>query len=111
MEIPVNTNTSSPFQRFPLAAHYLLAARPCPAPLLLLVVMLLASAACVAAQQPLSLADADLRAQAIFQQSASTGMVLVVARNREVMIKGYGETSPANGRAPAANSMPALMRN
>jgi D-alanyl-D-alanine-carboxypeptidase/D-alanyl-D-alanine-endopeptidase len=66
--------------------------------------LLLALAPTLAAQQPLSLADADLRAQTIFQQSASTGMVLVVVRNREVMVKGYGETFPGSGRAPDASS-------
>ncbi len=40
----------------------------------------------------------------MFQQSASTGMVLVVVRGHEVMIKGYGETFPASGHAPSANS-------
>lgn len=71
----------------------------------LLGILLLAAAACVQAQQPLSLADADLRGSAIFQQSAATGMVLVVVRNHEVMIKGYGETSPGSGVQPDANSL------
>ena len=31
-------------------------------------------------------------------------MVLVVVRNREVMIKGYGETAPGSGRTPDASS-------
>jgi len=39
------------------------------------------------AQQPISLAEADQRIGAVFQQSATTGMVLVVVRNREVLIK------------------------
>jgi len=54
--------------------------------------------------QPISLADAAQRGQAIFQQSGFTGMVLVVVRNREVLIKGYGETAPGSGRAPDAHS-------
>lgn len=57
------------------------------------------------AQQPLSLADADQRGSEIFQQSGSTGMVLVVVRNRDVTIKGYGETAPGNGVRPDANSL------
>jgi len=57
------------------------------------------------AQQPLSLVDADQRGAEIFQQSGSTGMVLVVVRDREVMIKGYGETAPRNGVKPDANSL------
>jgi D-alanyl-D-alanine-carboxypeptidase/D-alanyl-D-alanine-endopeptidase len=99
------------------AIQYSLAHRPFPAAnsasapnsrpaarLILSAAMLLALMPTLAAQQPLSLADADLRAQAIFQQSASTGMVLVVVRNSEVMIKGYGETYPQSGHTPAANS-------
>lgn len=72
--------------------------------LVLFAALLLALAPALSAQQPLSLADADLRGQAMFQQSASTGMVLVVVRGQEVMIKGYGETFPASGHAPSANS-------
>jgi D-alanyl-D-alanine-carboxypeptidase/D-alanyl-D-alanine-endopeptidase len=66
---------------------------------------LIASATWMQAQQPLSLADADLRGSAIFQQSASTGMVLVVVRNREVMLSSYGETSPGSGVRPDSNSL------
>ena len=72
--------------------------------LILFLALLPALAPALAAQQPLSLADADLRGQAMFQQSASTGMVLVVVRGHEVMIKSYGETFPASGHAPSANS-------
>jgi D-alanyl-D-alanine-carboxypeptidase/D-alanyl-D-alanine-endopeptidase len=57
------------------------------------------------AQQPLSFSDADLRGQTLFQQSAVTGMVLVVVRNREVMIRTYGETAPGSGHAPDSNSL------
>ena len=57
------------------------------------------------AQQPLSLVEADRRGSEIFQQSGSTGMVLVVVRNREVTIKGYGETAPGNGVRPDSNSV------
>ena len=49
--------------------------------------LLIASAAWMDAQQPLSLADADLRGATIFEQSGVTGMVLVVVRNSEVMMK------------------------
>jgi D-alanyl-D-alanine-carboxypeptidase/D-alanyl-D-alanine-endopeptidase len=79
-------------------------ARNLAARLLVLAAILIAVSAAVAAQQPLSLADAALRAQTIFQQSAVTGMVLVVVRDNEVLIKGYGETSPGSGRTPDANS-------
>jgi D-alanyl-D-alanine-carboxypeptidase/D-alanyl-D-alanine-endopeptidase len=72
---------------------------------ILLAASLLTLTSSLRAQQPLSFADADLRGQALFQQSAVTGMVLVVVRNREVMIKTYGETSPGSGHAPDANSL------
>lgn len=64
----------------------------------------LSLAAALGAQQPMPLADAALRGQSIFEQSAVVGMVLVVVRNGEVMIKGYGETSPGSGRTPDSNS-------
>ena len=54
----------------------------------LIAVLLVAAAASVSAQQPLSLTDAAIRGQTIFEQSAMTGMVLVVVRNGEVAIKG-----------------------
>jgi hypothetical protein len=50
--------------------------------------LLVALSALGYAQQPLSLADADLRGSVIFQQSGATGMVLVVVRNNEVMLRG-----------------------
>jgi len=59
----------------------------------------------LAAQQPISFADAAQQGQALFQQSAFTGMVLVVVRNQQVLIKGYGETAPGNGIAPNAHSL------
>jgi D-alanyl-D-alanine-carboxypeptidase/D-alanyl-D-alanine-endopeptidase len=67
--------------------------------------LLIAPAVWLYAQQPLSLADADLRGAAIFEQSAATGMVLVVVRNRDVMIQSYGETFPGSGERPNANSL------
>jgi D-alanyl-D-alanine-carboxypeptidase/D-alanyl-D-alanine-endopeptidase len=57
------------------------------------------------AQQPLSLEDAALQGQSIYQQSGVTGMVLVVVRNHEVMIKGYGETFPGSGHSPDSASL------
>ncbi len=67
--------------------------------------LLIASTAWMDAQQPLSLADADLRGSTIFEQSAATGMVLVVVRNLEVMMKSYGETSPGSGVKPNSDSL------
>jgi D-alanyl-D-alanine-carboxypeptidase/D-alanyl-D-alanine-endopeptidase len=72
---------------------------------ILLAGALLIAAAGMHAQQPISLADADLRGATIFGRSGATGMVLVVVRNREVMMKGYGEASPGSGVAPNANSL------
>jgi len=57
------------------------------------------------AQQPLTLAEADQRAAALFQQSGFTGMVVVIVRNDEISIKGYGETAPGSGVRPDANSL------
>ena len=67
--------------------------------------LLIASAARMDAQQPLSLTDADLRGSTIFERSAVTGMVLVVVRNHEVMMKSYGETFPGSGVRPNSNSL------
>ena len=105
MAIPVKSVLSptlpgSPFATKPSSACHRSAAKH-----FVLCILLLVSAVSVAAQQSLSLADADLRGQRIFQQSAVTGMVLVVVRNREVMVKTYGETAPASGHNPDANSL------
>ncbi len=57
------------------------------------------------AQQPLSLAEAAGRGSTIFDQSAATGMVLVVVRNHDAMIKGYGQTFPGSGQKPNSASL------
>jgi serine-type D-Ala-D-Ala carboxypeptidase/endopeptidase len=72
--------------------------------LLALAALLSTLSASLSAQQPISLADAALRGQIIFDQSAITSMVLVVVRNNDTLIKGYGETSPGSGRPPDSNS-------
>lgn len=59
----------------------------------------------IAAQEPISLDDAAQRGQTIFDQIASTGMVLVVVRGNEVMIKGYGDTFPGSGHTPDSHSL------
>ncbi len=41
----------------------------------------------------------------LFAQSASTGMVLVVVRGREVFFHGFGETAPGSGQAPTQTSI------
>src|ERR1700721_2672808 len=67
--------------------------------------LLMVFAAWATAQQPLPLTDAELRGSTLFTQSAVTGMVLVVVRNHEVLIRGYGETLPGGGKKPNANSL------
>ena len=67
--------------------------------------LLIVCAAWAAAQQPMPLADAELRGSTLFRQSGATGMVLVVVRNHEVLIRGYGETSPRSGIRPNANAL------
>ena len=59
----------------------------------------------LAAEQPISLDEAAERGQTIFDQIASTGMVLVVVRGNEVMIKGYGDTFPGSGHTPDSHSL------
>jgi len=49
--------------------------------------------------------DAMYRGADMFERSASTGMVLVMVRGREVAVKSYGETSPGSGRKPDINSL------
>ena len=91
---------ATPFTSIPdsLAGH------PSAARLLAFASLAFTVAGSLCAQQPLILADAALRGQSIFEQSALTGMVLVVVRNNEVMIQGYGETAPGAGRSPDSNS-------
>jgi D-alanyl-D-alanine-carboxypeptidase/D-alanyl-D-alanine-endopeptidase len=59
-----------------------------------------------AGQQPLpSLQQADIYGQKLFTASGSTGMVLVVVRNREVYIHGFGQTAPGSHVTPTATSL------
>lgn len=81
------------------------AARRCCVAGILSVAVLLPWPISLVAQQPLSLADAALQGQTLFQQSSFTSMVLVVVRNHEVLIKGYGETFPGSAHNPDANSL------
>lgn len=105
MAIPQNTIQILPISALRPALTNLFAPRRTAFVISLACFVLLASAVSLAAQQPISLADADLRAQTIFQQSAVTGMVLVVVRSNQVMIKTYGETFPGSGHAPDPNSL------
>ena len=62
-------------------------------------------ASSLAAQQPICLDEGALRGQTIFEQSASTGLVLVAVRGNEVLIKGYGDTFPGSGHIPDSHSL------
>ena len=106
MHIPIKPMHESPARRSLLAVNAAAAARLRPALRLIFCGALSrALAASSIAQQPLSLVDASQRGADLYQQSAVTGMVLVVVRNREVLVKTYGETYPGSGRAPDANSL------
>ncbi|HEY6848292.1 MAG TPA: serine hydrolase, partial [Terracidiphilus sp.] len=79
--------------------------RPILARTVVWAMLLIVFAAWATAQQPLPLTAADLRGSTLFTQSAATGMVLVVVRNHQVLISGYGETSPGSGIKPNASSL------
>ena len=51
------------------------------------------------------LQQADALGQDLFLQSGSTGMVMVVVRNKQVFFRGYGETAPGSGRKPNERSL------
>jgi D-alanyl-D-alanine-carboxypeptidase/D-alanyl-D-alanine-endopeptidase len=105
MQTPVKATQAFPFRRVLFAVNFAFAARCKSVVTIALSAALLQTlSAPLRAQQPLPLPDAALRGQSIFEQSAVVGMVLVVVRNNEILIKGYGETSPGSGRAPDANS-------
>jgi D-alanyl-D-alanine-carboxypeptidase/D-alanyl-D-alanine-endopeptidase len=71
----------------------------------LLAALLLAFTSASYAQRPLpSLQQADIYGQELFTASGSTGMVLVIVRNHEVYIHGFGETGPNSHVAPTATS-------
>src|SRR3984885_1857426 len=41
----------------------------------------------------------------LFLQSGSTGMVLVVVRDDQVLFRGYGETAPSSHQLPTQDSL------
>ncbi len=51
------------------------------------------------------LGAADALGQDLFLRSGSTGLVLVVVRNKEIAVKGFGETGPGSGAAPGPDSL------
>ena len=48
---------------------------------------------------------ADALAQRIFQRTAGTGMVVVVVRNDEIWVSGYGHMAPGSGDVPQGKSL------
>lgn len=48
---------------------------------------------------------ADALGADIFQHSGATGMVLVVVRDKQVLMRGYGETAPRSHQPPQADSV------
>jgi D-alanyl-D-alanine-carboxypeptidase/D-alanyl-D-alanine-endopeptidase len=71
-----------------------------------LVLTLLASVvACAQTPALLALDQADALGADLFVRSGSTGMILVVVRDKEVFFRGYGETAPGSGQTPDAHSI------
>ncbi len=54
---------------------------------------------------PPDLKQVDELGSDLFLRSGSTGMVLVVVRDKQVFLRGYGETAPGSGHAPDAHSI------
>jgi D-alanyl-D-alanine-carboxypeptidase/D-alanyl-D-alanine-endopeptidase len=67
-------------------------------------VALLVAATSVLAQNP-SLSSSGPAAGEIFAQTHSTAMALVVVRDHEVYLQGFGETAPGSGKAPGPDSI------
>lgn len=64
----------------------------------------------VAAQVSTSTAFPDLQSvdalgSGVFQESGSTGMVLVVVRDKQIFFRGYGETAPNSHQLPTQDSV------
>jgi D-alanyl-D-alanine-carboxypeptidase/D-alanyl-D-alanine-endopeptidase len=74
--------------------------------LLFLAILLLMSPALAQTKPSLpELQSAGALGADLFAQSGSTGMVLVVVRDKQVFFRGYGETAPGSGQLPTADSM------
>jgi D-alanyl-D-alanine-carboxypeptidase/D-alanyl-D-alanine-endopeptidase len=52
-----------------------------------------------------NLQSVDALGSDLFLQSGSTGMVLVVVRDNQVIFRGYGETAPGSHQAPTEDSL------
>ncbi len=77
------------------------------AALVLALVLALSSAAMPsrAADDPVLDAATDLTGDVMFLESGAPGMVLVVVRGEDTIIRGYGETEKGNGRSPDGTSL------
>ncbi len=71
----------------------------------LLIVIALVASSLAPAQTALPLSSADAPAQAIFEQTHSTGGVFVVVRGHEVHMQGFGTVAPGRAEAPSATSL------
>jgi D-alanyl-D-alanine-carboxypeptidase/D-alanyl-D-alanine-endopeptidase len=68
-------------------------------------ILALAAATILYAQKAPPIQTADALGAELFAATASTGMVLVVVRDNDVFVQGYGETAPGSGQRPDANSL------
>ncbi|ACL61417.1 D-alanyl-D-alanine-carboxypeptidase/endopeptidase AmpH [Methylobacterium nodulans] len=70
-----------------------------------LVFALVTATASHAADDPILLAATDLTGEIMFRESGAPGMVLVVVRGDQVLIRGYGETEKGKGNKPDGASL------
>ncbi|MFE1599462.1 D-alanyl-D-alanine-carboxypeptidase/endopeptidase AmpH [Methylobacterium sp. ID0610] len=66
---------------------------------------LVATTAPHAADDPILTAAADLAGEVMFRESGAPGMVLVVVRGDQVLIRGYGESEKGKGAKPDGASL------
>jgi D-alanyl-D-alanine-carboxypeptidase/D-alanyl-D-alanine-endopeptidase len=74
-------------------------------PAILFVLPLMSARAQMVQTSPSSLQLVDALGSDLFLQSGTTGMVLVVIHDNEVLFRGYGETAPNSHQAPTQNSV------
>jgi len=72
---------------------------------ILFVLPLMSARAQGAQTSPSSLQSVDALGSDLFLQSGTTGMVLVVVHDNEVLFRGYGETAPGSHLAPTQDSV------
>ena len=73
--------------------------------LALLALIVLTARPAQAADDPVLAAASDLSGLFMFLESEASGMVLVVARGENVIIRGYGETEKGSGKSPDGDSL------